>query len=143
MSTKSLYLDFEFDYDFELISIVSSYRDYRLCWYLNKTLGFNLAWKEEVKVEQTKKRQAAGYFNLFSYEDELNKMQYFFVSNKSAGEFLVPELKQVDYFLELSGGNAPEEKERILTALKEVHIVEAVFPTEASALKSKQNLVFE
>lgn len=143
MSKKSLYLDLDFDYDFELISIVSSYRDYRICWHLNQQLGLDLAFKEELKLEKAQKRKASAYFNLYAYTDELNKTQYYLVSNKSAGEFLVPELKEVDFFLQFSGGNSPLEKDKIVQTLKGLSVIEAVFATDPASLKSKQNLVFE
>jgi hypothetical protein len=142
LSRKNLYLDVDYDYDFELISIVSSYRDYRICWHINQELMIDLTRQEDIKIEFRSRKQSA-WFNLYSYKDEINWLQYYVIANKSAGEVLVPELKEVDYFLQISGGNAANEKERVLEGLKRIHLIEAVFATDPAELKSKQNLVFE
>ncbi|MDX2003454.1 MAG: IPExxxVDY family protein [Chitinophagales bacterium] len=141
MSRKNLLLDIGYDYDFELISIISSWRDYRLCWLLNKTCGIELMKLEDLKIEYPRKQ--AAFFHLYHYNDELNWTQYYFIANKSGGEALIPELKQVDYFVQIAGGNASNEKDRILGFLKENRAIEAVFETKPMELKSKQNLIIE
>ena len=144
MSKKNLHLDFEYDYDFELIAIVSSYRDYRVCWHINKALGTGLAQvREDVKLERPGKLQSAIFFNLFSYEDEINRTKYYLVSNKSSGDYLVPEMKEVDFFLQIAGDNSLMGNTQMIDTLKGIDIIEAVFATDPMTLRSKQNLVFE
>ena len=140
MSRHTLHVDF--DYDFKLISIVSSLRDYRLCWQINRTLRLDLSKKNDLEVTDVKKRQQA-HFSLFSHEDEINFLQYFFIGNKASGAYFIPELKQVDYLLMIRGDAADTEKQDILQQLKNLRGMEAVFETDAETLRSKQNLIFE
>lgn len=142
MAKRTLYLEPEFDYDFELISIVSPVRDYRLCWHLHQLLSLDFVRQDEIVLHYPKKHKY-GYYNLFYYEDELNWLQYYFINNRSLGENLIPELKQVDYFLLIKGGNADVERDTAINALKQLEQVQAVLSTDPEGLKSKQNLIFE
>lgn len=83
------------------------------------------------------------YFSLFLFEDDINFSQYYFISNKSSGTYLVPELRQVDYFLLMKGGNIMFEKDTVIDGLKRIHAVEAFFEVNPAELKSRQNLIFE
>ena len=141
LSKHRLHVDF--DYEFSLICIISSLKDYRLCWAINRALNIELAREEEeLKISNEKKRQEA-YFNQFYYEDEINFLQYHLLANKSAGAFLLPEFKQVDYILMLRGDAAEEAEEDILQQLKSLAGIEALFATNPAELRSKENLILE
>lgn len=142
LAKKGLLLDWEPECAFELVSIVSPIRDYRLCWLLNHQLGYQLKWKEELPLITAKGKQKA-LFNLYAYHDELNWLQYYFINNKYLGEHLVPELKQVDHFLLIEGNQADQAKAAALHMLRQSPMVQAVFDVDANGLRSKQNLIFE
>lgn len=142
LAKHTLHLEPDYDCDFELISIISGIRDYRLCWHLNQHLGFDFARQPEIQLHYPKK-QKYGYFNLYEYEDELNWLQYYFIVNKSLGENLIPELKQVDYLLLIKGGSVGMDTESLLHNLKQIKYVEAAFQTDPTTLRSRQNLILE
>lgn len=136
-------LQVDFDFEFSLICIISSLKDYRLCWAINRALNIELAREEEeLKISNEKKRLEA-YFNQFHYEDEINFLHYHLLANKSAGAFLLPELKQVDYLLMLRGDAAEDAKEEILLQLKNLPGIEALFAANPAELRSKENLILE
>jgi len=140
LSKHTLHVDF--DYDFELIAIISSLRDYRLCWQINRLLHLDLTRKSDLEVTDAKKRSYSR-FPLFMHDDEINFLRYYFIGNKSAGFYLIPELKQVDYFLMLRGDAAGNMKGELLQQLKALSGVEAVFDTPISNIRSKQHLIIE
>lgn len=142
MAKHTLHLEPDYDSDFELISIISAIRDYRLCWHLNQELGFDFVRQPEIQLHYAKK-QKYGYFNLYRFDDELNWLEYYFIMNKSLGENLIPELKQVDYFLLIKGGSVGMDTENLLRDLKKIKYVEAAFQTDPSTLRSRQNLILE
>lgn len=142
MGKRTLYLEPEFDYDFELLSIVSPIRDYRLCWYINKALKIDFARQDEIQIRYPKKSKY-GYFDLYFYDDELNWLQYYFINNRSLGEHLIPEMKQVDHFLMVKGGNAEMEMPGIIERLKKIDHIQAMLQVDPSQLRSKQNLILE
>lgn len=142
LAKKGIMLDWEPECTFELISIVSHVRDYRICWMLNSQLNLQLEWKEEVPLLSGKGKQKS-LFNRFYYNDELNWLHYHFINNKYLGDNLVPELKQVDHFLLVEGNNADQEKARIMATLKQSPMIQAVLDVDPNKLRSKQNLIFE
>lgn len=142
MAKHTLHLDVAYDFDFELISIVSAERDYRLCWQLNKELGLDFTRQDEIPIHYQKKKKFA-YFNLYYYEDELNWLQYYFINNKSQGESLIPELKQVDHLLLIKGSEAELVKDETIKCLKAMSQVQAILDTNPEHLRSKYNLIFE
>ncbi len=132
----------DFDFEFSLICLISSLKDYRLCWAINRSLNIELSREDELKISNEKKRKEA-YFNQFHYEDPINFLHYHLLANKSAGAFLLPELKRVDYLLMLRGDAAEETKEEILQQLKNLAGIEALFAANPAELRSKQNLILE
>lgn len=135
-------LDVDFDFDFPLIGISSSLKDYRLCWQINRALNIELCRQKDLLVSNEKKRQEA-YFNLFQFEDAIDFLRYFLIANKSAGSLFIPELKQADFFMMLRGDAAKETALVVMEKLKSLPGIEAVFETNPAKLCSRQNLIFE
>lgn len=140
MSKHRLHVDF--DFEFSLICIISSLKDYRLCWAINRLLNIALVRQEDFKVTNEKK-QVEAYFNLFQYADEINCLQYSLLANKSAGVYLLPELKRADYLLMLRGDESENAKTESLQQLKNLAGVEALFAVNPAELRSKENLLLE
>lgn len=135
-------LDVDFDFDFPLIGISSSLKDYRLCWQINRALNIELCRQKDLLVSNEKKRQEA-YFNLFQFEDAIDFLRYFLIANKSAGSLFIPELKQADFFMMLRGDAAKEMTPGILEKLRSLPGIEVVFETNPANLRSRQNLILE
>jgi shikimate kinase len=129
------------EFDFEVISLVSSVKDYRLCWLLNTQLNMDFTRVDDLIIQQTK-RKGRNFFTTYGYYDEINKMNYFLITNKFEGNLLLPELKTVDYILKLEGFLATEKKEELLDELKHISYLEAVFGNQINELKNKANLLF-
>ncbi len=140
MSRNTLFV--EFDYDFALISIVSSFKDHRICWQINNALNIDLERRPDLEISNSKKRDLH-YFTLYAFEDELNFLQYYLIGNKSDGAYLLPELKRVDYLLMMKGDAAGLMKYDVIHTLKYMNGVVTFFESEPAKLKSKQNLIFE
>lgn len=101
MSPK-LKLEYEPDYDFLLLGIVSFERDYRLSWEMNARLGLDLVRTEDHKLSHPKTRKEQ-LFSCFVYEDEDSYLSYKLLSNKSDMGFLLDSLKNIDFLLVVSG----------------------------------------
>jgi hypothetical protein len=136
------HLRVDFDFEFSLICLISSLKDYRLCWHINRLLSIQLARQNDLEVTNMKKRQVS-YFNQFHFVDEINFLHYSLIGNKSSGAYLLPELKQVDYLLMLRGDAAGETTAEIVQQLKTLAGIEALFEANPAELRSKQNLILE
>lgn len=137
-----LVLDTEFEYDFDLIALVSPVKDYRLCWLINKHLNIDLCRNEDLEINLTREKKLA-YFSLYSYYDNLDKLSVFLLNNKFNNDYLLPELKQADFLLMIKGGLADIEKDRYVSAIKAIPVVQTLFEINPYSLKSKQNLIFD
>lgn len=137
-----LKLDYDYSFDFKLLAIVSSLRNYRLCHFINKTLHTLLSKAEYLEIHSSKKRQHL-LFDLYLYKDEVSQLEYKLLSNKYNGDYLIPEMKEVDFFFIIEGDLAEKSVSDALTSLKLLNVIQAIFEVDPNQLKSKQNLITE
>jgi len=134
-------LDIEYDYDFLLIGISCHEKDYRLCWAMNKELNIELEKQPDLEIKEKKQVESSGH-SLYIFPDEENYIEYSVVANRATGGLLVPEQKQADYLLKVTGTLTTEKKESILSAVRSIGIVLMAYDINPSSLKSKQSLQF-
>jgi hypothetical protein len=127
-------LQFDYDFDFCLIGIVSSEKDYRLCWMLNNLFNIKLAKAEEHSTAQSN-------HSMYSYVQEELFREYYLIANKSDSHVLIEELKNMDYFLMIKGVNEEEEKKNIADLIKKSDMVSGAYVIDVHSLKSKHNFV--
>jgi len=97
---------------------------------------------DDLEITHKKKNKTATY-SWFRYEDELDKLFVYLLSNKYSGEYLIPEIKQADFLFMVQGELSEKAKNELFSALKEIQAVQMVFEINYSQLKSKENLVLE
>jgi hypothetical protein len=125
--------------DFKILAIVSTLKDYRLCWFLNQTMQWNLTRVEDLELRDG----TGGGFSHFLYADESEKSLYHLVSNKNGTDFLVPELKTNDFFLLVKGHCPPATFDHFQETLRTISQVQAVFSIEPKSLSSVNNLIID
>ncbi|MFM2136213.1 MAG: hypothetical protein RL021_1613 [Bacteroidota bacterium] len=128
------------DYDFVLIGIVTSHRDYRVTRDVNLALGITLERKEDYLVFEKKRGQEIG-FPHFKFVNE-QEDQYYILGNKTENGLLIPEQRQMDFFLVVKSGMSDIDRSALVKSLKEIDQFQAVFPIEVAGLRSKENLLF-
>jgi hypothetical protein len=133
-------LDIEYDYDFSLIGLSCHARDYKLCWSINKHLGFDFSRQDNLMLIT---KVSSAEFSHYVYEDSDAHQSYALISNRGIGGLLIPEQKQTDYFLKMSGMVPKKKIENLIIQLKELDCVITAFPIDIDNLKSKQNLLLE
>ena len=161
MAIHKLHLE-EFDeIDYQLIAIHSSLEDYRLAYYINQNLPINLK-KENCNI-QISNKEGETQFTRFVFEDSKdiawnlvqNKNNVFVPSqNSNQGLFaetnnkfstkiyLIPEFKNVDFFLKIENGEVNIEVSKITNCIKKIDRVSTVYAVEVEKIKSKNNLIF-
>ena len=160
MGSYKLLLDEAFDFDFNLIAIHCSLEQYRLAFLINKYAGLRLSSSEDVHFFA---KQLKYSFGTMRYEDSKNYLNYTLISNHFKLRYsqvltasalfaesehfktfnLVPEVKNADYLLKVESDedNAPCTK--LLGQLNRIPHIITAYQIDVSALKSKQNLIFE
>ena len=134
-----LTLEFEEDYDFELIGICSHVKDYRLSWALNQRFTFDLAKDDNLELNFKGEVRS---FSFFSYIDDENLIEYYLICNRSENGTLIPEEKKADYFLMVRGVFREEEKDSLIKEIDQLKCVLATYNIDIEQLKSKDNLLF-
>lgn len=132
----------EFFADTLIIGIVSAVKGYKFCWSINHHLSLDFRSHPDLEIN-LEKRRLLYYFNIYSYQDtELNTINLLY-ENESKGEFLVPELKHLDYLwlLRIDDSFKPSNKDILLDKLRKLDFIQMASFLNVDHIKSKENLI--
>ena len=149
-------IDFEYDHDYTLIGIHSILADYRMAYFLNDSLNIHLhRFKDDLDFSSKNCS-----FPLFTFDDETAFKSWSLIANKfvftedvsSKGSnlfpeetkiaYLIPEKKQIDYFIKISGLKGADEINETLQNINKINNIIACYAIEPMDLKSRDNLIF-
>ncbi len=147
-----------FSEEFSLLAIHTDLEDFRLAYFLNKTLGLNLSRKEfDLNFIDSK-----GNFSVFEYIDEdsflkwnlisniynhnfttnINSNDLFELSNELVKKFnLLSEYKNVNFLLKLENNENQVDLEDIIKEIKNIPQIITLYNINKD-LKNKENLIF-
>ena len=126
---------------FYLIGISSHENDYRISWAINNTLLFNFIKKDNYSFFDSKKG-IKKEFSRYEYINEEIFVKHLLISNQGNLGFLIPELKNIDFFIALLDEPDETYAHNLVQKLKQVDIISLAYLVNVSTLKSKNNLVF-
>ncbi len=131
----------DFFKDSRLLGIVSSQKQYHLCWQINRALHLNFRMNSELEAIIRKNGKRC-FFQIYEYDEPLRFTFHYLYSNHYKGEYLIPELKHIDFLWLLKGTYYDEpEINTLMNDIRRLHTVRMVMPLQASGLKSRSNLV--
>ncbi len=122
---------------FALIGISSHENDYRLVWAMNNAFSFQFT-RIENQVIFNAKLNADLEFSRFIYTDEDKYLTYHLISNRCPDGFLFPEIKNLDYLLQITGEIDSNQLASVFRELKKVSMVSAVFMIDPKQLKDAE-----
>ena len=134
----------DYPFDFELIGIVSSVKEYKLAWHLNQLPEFHLIKAEDVKIEFSDNK----LIRVSNLKDENEFRQAFLLKNKlvtsnsSINQYLLPELQQFDYLFKLSSQTHDNWAKEVNNMLKSIEIIDYSLVVDIEKIKMKDNLLF-
>ncbi|MFC0513338.1 IPExxxVDY family protein [Mucilaginibacter angelicae] len=135
------FLKFEIDFDFVLIAVTSSLKDYRVCFLINKYLNFNFVKNDDLEVDIYPGAEPV-LFSLYRYSWETTETDFFFIGNKGSDGYLVPEIKSADYFLMIRNYIDDNELDTIVSTLNKIPEIVAAVKIDPKKIKSRENLLF-
>ena len=135
-------IEFETDYDYEMIGICSHNSDYRIVWEINDQLEFQLFKNTELFKIWNTKGELQSEHPYYLFNDIENYTSFFFITNKQNNEFLIPEKKQIDYFIFILN-NQIYPLQQIIDKLKNLNTIIAAYSFEPVEINSTKHLVFE
>ena len=136
-------LDISYDYEFDLIAIVSSAKEYTLAWHINRCLEIDLKKHTDIEFNFTKGRKMLISNYLFETEHStitlyLNKAVE---SEKNNKPYLLPELKEYDYFFKFEGDSDLFVLDDLIKRLKTIDAIQYLKLIEVDNLPSKDNFI--
>ena len=135
----------EFDFDFNLFAIITSAKEYKLAWWLNKVLCIDLQKDEDILLDFLKGKS----LNVSNYSYKTTHSSVHLIRNKCseyinfAKPYLIPELQQYDYLLMVKDPAELYELTKWDESLNSIVIIELIQKIEINSLQSKENLIFE
>ena len=156
---KSEKLHIKYDLNYILIAIRSQIEDYRLAYFLNKSSFFlfqrmsqDLSYLINDKtvyfssfhdINQDLKREVFLIKNKTTYRSNLTtQLGLFSDSDITNTVFLIPELKDFDYFIKLVGIWKKSEILNLKNFITDIQVVESSVNIDLNQVKSINNLVF-
>ena len=128
-------LEINHEEKFSLFAIVSAEPDYKLSLSINSALSISLKNISPLKITDDKGSELT--FSRFFYVTGPPEIIFTLVSNRSGKHFFLKKLKNVDYILKISYSEDENNTDRLITRLRGVENVNAVFNIDINALKDK------
>jgi len=138
---KSHKLSFKEDFSFHLIGISSHENDYRLSWGINNQLGTSFTRADNLVVHNPRIKEDQE-FSLSQYLDEETFIQYNLISNRCDDGFLLEEMTNIDFLLQVAGEVSKNDMNSLVNKLKQTDMITAAFLIDVDGLKSKKRLLF-
>lgn len=139
---KTLKLKVEEDFNYRLIGISSHENDYRLVWAINNQLKMKFVRIGNL-IMHNKKQGADLEFSRFFYEDEDRYLKYFLFSNRCPDGILFPEIRNMDFIIQIIGELAEDDFSRIIKEVKSITIISALFVLQPNKIKNIGQLFHE
>jgi hypothetical protein len=121
------------------LGLVSAEPDYKLSLAINKKFGISL--KNITPVLLADETGSDLTFSRFSDTGRTKETAFTLVTNRSGNNFLIKKLNNIDYIFQVHDTENAENIEKIIAALKEIELINAVFNIDLNSLKDK-NLQF-
>ncbi|HWB64269.1 MAG TPA: IPExxxVDY family protein [Chitinophagales bacterium] len=132
----------EFDTDYQLVGVASTLKEYKLCHHLNTLLGCDFKKLDEL-VFEPKDRSRTITFSVFKAHDEETNNDFVVFTNRNLGEFLLPEVNNFDYIIQVNGKYTKEQMKDLLGGIKNFSGVLMCAPIPLRKIKSRERLVYE
>jgi len=135
-------IEFETDYEYDMIGICAHHSDYRIVWEINEQLEFQFIKNPELFNIWNSKGVLLSEHPYYLFKDIENYTTFFLITNKHHNEFLIPEKKQIDFFIFILN-NQIYPLQELITKLKNLNTVIAAYSFDPIEFNSTKNLVFE
>jgi hypothetical protein len=156
MQVHSLGIEDFCEEEYALIGIHTTLEDYKLAYLLNQHLKISFK-KANFNLDFENKNNNAS-FSIFEYTNLQYDFDWFLISNSIKEDkatisnglplftetktYLIPEKKNIDFFLKISGDVEPEFVTKTIQKIKGVNQIITSYQIDKNSLKSKDFLIF-
>lgn len=121
--------------EFLILGIVSAEPDYKLSLSINKKFRISLKNISPVKIMDVTGPELS--FSRFSDISGSPELIFNLVSNRSGNNFFLKKLKNIDYIFQVQDSENENEIDQIISRLREIESVNAVFKIDINNFKDK------
>lgn len=139
MQKKILKADLHFD--FQLLGISSGLPDFQLAWHINQQLNIQLKRVEDHRIEFQNSQFLRTSALQYSTEHVNIKLIKNKVEESESFAFVIPEAKNIDYFLLIQDDTGDLEILNVKNTLSKIKNVILVQEMDLQRLKSIDNLI--
>lgn len=132
----------EIETDYRLAGIATSLKEYKLCHHLNQLLGCDLRKLNALEFEP-KDRTRKIQFSVFKAGEEKDLNSFVVFTNRNMGEFLLPEVSNFDYIVQVTGKYNDEDMRNLTDGIKLFPDVVMCTEIPLKRIKSKERLTYE
>lgn len=130
----------DFFIDTRLIGIMAPIKNYKFCWNINHSLGFNFRLAPDIEKQLHKKGRK--YFFEVYHHIENPYLDHYIYDNKNDGEFLLPEFKHIDFLWLIKGDFLHDQKSiDLFNSVKAISQVQLVAELTNEKIKNKEHIV--
>jgi hypothetical protein len=141
MKKSKLIADFE--YDFALWGIISSLKEYKLAWHINKSFGIRLVKDDDINLEFISKDDLiiSNYTYLSEYS-EFRLLKNKSIEGTGKNAYILPELEKFDYLILIKGEDPFFEDGTFKKNIMDIPNIQYLQKFEPTSIKSRENLIF-
>ncbi|MBC5993286.1 IPExxxVDY family protein [Pontibacter cellulosilyticus] len=141
---KTLRLDIDYEYDFDLYGVVSPVKDYKLAWALNNIFDLRLSRQNDLCYDLFGKDRLI--ISNYQYITDHSMVRLFrnraLVATTLKKPFLLPDIKEYDYVIQISGAMQQLYPQEFINSILKTQLVQYVKKFDPLTLKFKENLLF-
>ncbi len=132
----------DFFEDARFMGIVAPMKGYQFCWHLNNHLRFDFRINNQIEIQLAKK-QRKYFFCVYECVHPHSSLTHYLYSNHFDGEYLLPELKHLDFLWMLKGDTVPDNMfADLMNAIKTINGVQLIMELTNEKIKHKGHLIF-
>jgi hypothetical protein len=136
-------LTFEPDCDYLLIAISCHQKNHKVAWSIGKVISCSFEKTTPHLAYVGRSREMNGQFDHYIASSYGGHLSYHLLANQSSSGLLIPEEKQADFFLVITGLYKSVDQEQLIQLIKSSSIVLTAYTIEPDQLKSKDKLILE
>jgi hypothetical protein len=141
-AVKKTKLIIDYEYNFELLGILSVAKGYKLAWEINQLLHINLVKQPDLVVGFKNNEEKS--FSFYAYESAHNRLKLFKnrpSENDPGKYFLIPEFPHFDFII-LAAMEEQYTHQSLMNLIKTIPSVQLIGAIPVDGLKSKSNFIF-
>jgi hypothetical protein len=139
---KTVRLKVDKDINFKMIGISCHENDYRLVWAINENMKVQFLRIGNLVVHNTKIQEDLE-FSRYLFDDEDRYMKYYLIANRCPDGFLFPEVRNLDFVLQIVGEITPAELKELEKKIKSIDVISTAFILQPEKIKGIKDIIFE